>query len=194
MTWSTFHLLGNSQFSGTVPTIIGKCKNLDVSLSGIVPTEMIAWPTLAGVVEITNAGLSGAVPIFAFNNMDYISLSKNRLSERLEGVFAQTPTSLFAFSFERNLLEGQIPDTIIGNYTLLTGIFLSNNYITGTIPELGRLAALKFLRLSGNQPTALGQLSAVIELYISEKHLEGPLPGELGRMSALQKLACSGIN
>lgn len=188
--------LGGSQLSGSIPTTIGNCKNLefihfyDMSLNSSVPTEMTALPKLV-LVQITNADLSGTIPIFVSTNMEYILFQRNRLRGGLDDFLTQATTSLLGFNLEDNLLGGSIPKAI-GNYTSLNNIILSGNDLTGTIgTEVGLLTTLDYLDVAGNKltgtiPTELGQLSAVRDLYMSDNHLEGQLPSELGNMSSLQ--------
>jgi hypothetical protein len=79
-------------------------------------------------------------------------------------------------------------------------ISLPNNSLTGTLPaELGGLAHLDFLYLSGNQltgplSTQLGDLNRLEYFNLANNDLTGPLPPELGHLSSLEYLDFSSNN
>jgi Leucine-rich repeat (LRR) protein len=71
---------------------------------------------------------------------------------------------------------------------------------SGSIPaELGQLGALIHLYLSNNQlsgsiPPELGQLGALAHLLLHENQLSGSIPLELGQLGALSNLYLDGGN
>ncbi|WP_051327464.1 leucine-rich repeat domain-containing protein [Desulfatibacillum aliphaticivorans] len=76
----------------------------------------------------------------------------------------------------------------------VTGLALSGNGLTGTIPaDVSDLLLLETLDLSKNAiegeiPASLGSLSALTGLYLHRNQLEGSLPASLGNLGALEQL------
>jgi hypothetical protein len=76
----------------------------------------------------------------------------------------------------------------------VSGIDLSNNNLTGVLPEeLGQLSELRILRLfinniSGEIPAEIGDLSKLEEFSISKNDLTGQVPATLGQLASLRIL------
>ena len=108
------------------------------------------------------------------------------------------PLRVRGLSLPNRGLRGAFPFKV----TELTGLWsldLSGNGLAGPIlPELGRLANLKTLNLSGNRrlsgpiPSELGGLTSLQELNLSLTGLSGSIPPDLGDLSALERLNISG--
>ncbi|KAL9841972.1 Receptor-like protein 20 [Arabidopsis thaliana] len=94
---------------------------------------------------------------------------------------ARVLTSYSAIDFSRNLLEGNIPESI-GLLKALIALNLSNNAFTGHIPQsLANLKELQSLDMSRNQlsgtiPNGLKQLSFLAYLSVSHNQLKGEIP------------------
>ena len=105
-------------------------------------------------------------------------------------------SSLTGLSLSNNQLTGTIPAEL-GDLSSLTGLWLYSNQLTGTIPaELGDLPSLTRLSLGGNQltgpiPAELGDLSSLTGLSLYGNQLTGPIPPELGDLSSLTGLSLS---
>ena len=79
-----------------------------------------------------------------------------------------------------NNLRGTLPAEL-GNLDQLTELPLQDNYLTGSIPDLGRLTNLTLLRMWNNQltgriPASLSNLTRLRYLELWENQLTGPIP------------------
>ena len=93
-----------------------------------------------------------------------------------------------------NQLTGPMPPEI-GNLAGLEYLNLSGNRLSGAIPaELGGLGELEVLRLFGNRlsgqiPAELGNLGSLMDLDLNDNLLEGSIPNELGNLVSLKGLS-----
>lgn len=92
-------------------------------------------------------------------------------------------------------LGGGIPSEI--TQTTLENFFADGNSFSGGLNWLGGLPRLqklsiRFNRLEGAIPTAIGALSALQEFQLEANRLDGPVPVELGQLSQLRLLNLTG--
>ena len=94
-------------------------------------------------------------------------------------------------------MSGEIPPEL-GSLANLRLLHLSGNELSGEIPpELGSLANLRLLHLSGNElsgeiPPELGSLANLRLLHLSGNELSGEIPPELGSLANLEWLDLRG--
>ena len=92
-----------------------------------------------------------------------------------------------------NNVRGRIPPEL-GSLAHLRFLGLTGNRITGSIPpELGNLGNLEYLsffnnRLTGVIPSELGNLANLRTLRLVGNRLTGSIPGELGNLATLREL------
>ncbi|PXY41171.1 hypothetical protein DMB65_09460 [Flavobacterium cheongpyeongense] len=92
-----------------------------------------------------------------------------------------------------NKLSGTIPAEI-GLLTKLTSLQLHTNQLSGTIPaEIGLLTKLTSLQLHTNQlsgtiPAEIGQLTLLQTLHLHTNQLTGTIPAEIGQLTKLTSL------
>ncbi|CAM6119438.1 unnamed protein product [Calypogeia fissa] len=80
-------------------------------------------------------------------------------------------------------LTGSIPGAI-GQMASLVNLWLDNNQLTGSIPDLSQLAGLQTLHLQNNQlsgpfPSSLAKLDQLTEVFVSNNNLTGTVPSSL---------------
>ncbi|KAF9607594.1 hypothetical protein IFM89_037522 [Coptis chinensis] len=80
-------------------------------------------------------------------------------------------------------LSGSLSDSV-ANLTALTDIWLGNNNLSGSIPDLSPLRRLKSLHLENNQlsgeiPQSLGNIGSLRELYVQNNNMTGQVPNSL---------------
>ena len=106
-----------------------------------------------------------------------------------------SPPRVTALALADRRLAGAIPPEL-GGLAALTTLDLSGNYLAAIPPELGGLAALTTLDLSGNRlavtPPELGGLTALTTLDLSDNQLKGRIPPELVDLASLTSLDISG--
>lgn len=110
-------------------------------------------------------------------------------------VFANL-TKLVKLSMSNNSITGKIPDNI-ADFTELEYLDVSNNLFSSALPMgIGRLESLKNLSLAGNNfsgsiPDSVTGLSSILSLDLSRNSFSGPLPTSLTRLSNLVSLNLS---
>lgn len=92
-------------------------------------------------------------------------------------------------------IYGSLPYSL-GNLTNLTGLYLSRNNLSGSIPSFTNLKNLSFFDLSsnflsGSIPPGIGTLSRLQALNLSSNNLSGSIPAILGDLGALVDLDLS---
>jgi RHS repeat-associated protein len=190
-------------------------KNIYDSLGGGGWTTKTNWPTAAswpvsatsaqfgtwhGVtvsngdiqrINLPSNNLVGVLPksIAQLSRLKYVYLGTNKINGTIP---AYTGLPLLQhLLLSNNLLTGSIPNEL-GSLTGLTILKLDNNTLSGEIPaSLGNLPLLTDLflnnnQLSGSVPSSLGSLSNLVYLYLRNNQLSGSLPSSLGSLAKLQ--------
>ncbi|CAB9496646.1 leucine rich repeat [Seminavis robusta] len=198
-------LLGENQFSGTIPVEWvpdllegnGKLVNIHLNrntLTGKIPSELglLAIKTLS----LANNKLTGSIPQEIFNqtSLESLFLRKNDLTGTLPSEVGLL-TNLQELNLNYTQISGTLPSEI-GLANQLQELFLSNTNMQGTIPEelyMG-LDNLWFFGLDGCNFT--GTISSSVGLfqttlrhmYLANNNFHGTLPNEIDALALLREL------
>ena len=167
-------------------------------------------------LRLGNNGLTGRIPpqLGLLNGLTVLDLKDNRVAatsrtttsrldpgrETLVQLPTPAPSAIREPTQARDRtggLDGRIPAEL-GSLANLEFLSLSGNDLSGPIPpELGNLAHLKWLflgdnRLSGRIPVTVKDLSSLTFLYLNDNDLSGPIPSELESLANLKALALWG--
>uniref|UniRef100_A0A7N2L3E4 Uncharacterized protein n=1 Tax=Quercus lobata TaxID=97700 RepID=A0A7N2L3E4_QUELO len=148
--------------------------------------------------SLNNNSFSGRIPtsIGRLSNLYWLDLAENQLDGPIPVSDGNTPgldmlVKAKHFHLEKRKFSGEIPSKHFSSNMVLKHLLLSNNVLTGNIPEtLGSVTPLEVIRfirnsLSGPVPSNLNNLVNVGKLYLSNNKLSGPIPNLTG-MNTLQ--------
>ncbi|KAH9673092.1 hypothetical protein KPL70_017963 [Citrus sinensis] len=187
-----------------IPNLKSQSKlfNLDLSdnqISGEIPNWV--WEIGNGGLEYLNLShnlLSSLQRPFSISDLSLITVLDLR-SNQLQGNVPYPPPSAVLVDYSNNNFTSSIPDDIGTSMNFTIFFSLSNNYITGVIPEtLCRAKNLLVLDLSknklgGKMPTCLIEMSEILGvLNLRGNRLSGTLSVTFPGNCALQTLDLNG--
>lgn len=134
-------------------------------------------------IELTSMNLNGILPeiIGNFTKLKIFLVGENQLHGQIPQ-FLNTP-DLLMVNFSYNSFSGQVPDNFLNeSYQIMNLIYLSNNYLTGTIPNvIYTFKNLEYLNLYNNSfygtlSSNIGTLTKLFYLNVGSNKLHGTLP------------------
>jgi hypothetical protein len=159
--------LYNNNLKGTLPSSLGKLKNLTS-------------------IDLQFNQLSGSIPSSLGNisNLQYIQLDYNNLTGSVPSSFSNL-TKLGILGVSNNKLSGKFPSLV--NSTQITDLFLENNAFTGPIPDFHTASPfgeihLDFNQFSGTIPDWLGNMTRADQITLAHNKLTGNIPASLGNL------------
>ncbi|CAJ1938263.1 unnamed protein product [Sphenostylis stenocarpa] len=194
--------MGQNRLNGSIPPSIGRLSGLKLlnlgynSFSGEIPHEL---GQLAELQELTLAGneISGVIPDSLGNllKLNLIDLSGNRLVGRIPTSFGNFQSLLY-MDLSSNRLNGSIPMEILNLPSLSNVLNLSMNYLSGSIPQIGKLSGVTSIDFSSNQlyggiPSSFGNCLSLENLFLTRNQLSGSIPKVLGELRGLETLDLS---
>ncbi|KAK3038297.1 hypothetical protein RJ639_031393, partial [Escallonia herrerae] len=202
--------LSFNQFHGSLPTGLGvMLPRLQIfnlyqnNLAGPIPVSISNCSQL-GSLELGVNNFSGKVGI-NFGDLQYLyylNLEANSLGsgkhDEMDFIASMSNCSnLEAIGLAENQFKGVLPVSV-GNFSpQLQYLYLSNNFIYGSIPSMvGNLIGLIALALNYNQftgtlPSSIGNLRNLDILHLQGNYLSGMIPDSLGNLSFLSELDLS---
>lgn len=190
--------LGDNSFTGTIPIWLGWSPVLHYlhlggnRLNGDLPITLLNCTTLT-FLNLSSNNLTGSVDSMVGNLVrlqSYLDLSHNRLSGRIPFELGNL-REVVGINLSGNSFTGSIPQSI-GNCSKLQSLDLSDNQLSGTLPET--LSLLQNLNhslncshndIEGLIPGSLGSLPKLTRLDLSHNKLTGPIPEKIANMSSL---------
>ncbi|XP_048434605.1 receptor-like protein EIX2 [Pyrus x bretschneideri] len=178
-------VLNNARISDTIPKwfwqLDFQLDKLDVSynqLSGRVPNSLRFISP--GTVDLSTNRFEGPLPLWS-SNITMLYIRDNLFSGPIPRDISEVMPSLTDLDISQNSLNGSIPLSM-GNLSQLTTMVISNNLLSGEIPNFwDSIPSLYILdmsnnSLSGSIPPSLTSLTLLKHLILSSNHLLGKLP------------------
>uniref|UniRef100_A0A2N9HM57 Leucine-rich repeat-containing N-terminal plant-type domain-containing protein n=1 Tax=Fagus sylvatica TaxID=28930 RepID=A0A2N9HM57_FAGSY len=195
--------LGNNKMEGTIHPCLGQIENLEqLDLSGNrfhgnVPPLLLSNQSKMTLFDVSGNQLEGLLSISIFaniSNLEYLDLSNNyRLEVETESpswvpTFHLTKLNLANCNLNKN--NGHVIPSFISTQLYLNWLDLSHNSIEGSIPcQLLFNSSIQGLFLRSNKLAgsfldckANNQTSSIVSFDISDNHVKGPLPQNIGHL------------
>ncbi|PHT37582.1 hypothetical protein CQW23_21155 [Capsicum baccatum] len=163
--------LSVNNFGGEVPSWFGFLHQLQVlnlrnnSFTGSIPSSFSNISTL-GTLNLNFNSIEGNIPegIGNLHNMNWLSIQYNQLTGSIPFTIFNI-SRIEIVSFTGNSLSGSLPNGLCYGLPILKGLYLSYN------------------KLHGRMPTSLSNCSQLQVLSLSKNEFDGPIHGEIGRLS-----------
>ncbi|KAG6407140.1 hypothetical protein SASPL_130124 [Salvia splendens] len=213
ITSTTLHTLNlsSNHLSGELPLLTGSCAVIDVSRNNFQGnlTRLAKWESVE-ILDLSQNQLTGPIPeaTAQFLRLNYLNLSRNSLNGPLPKAIAHFPKlatldlgfnrlggpllpsllmseTLVELHLQGNALSGRIEFSPLFNITNLLAIDLSDNGLSGELPDgFGLITGLERLNVgknnfSGSFPSSFANLTRLNALDVSGNHFTGHLPENL---------------
>ncbi|PAN33123.1 hypothetical protein PAHAL_5G538800 [Panicum hallii] len=166
-----------------------------LNLAGSFPAALCRIPGLRSI-DLSDNYIGPDLDVARCKALQRLDLSVNALVGPLPDALADLPDLLY-LNLQSNNFSGPIPEPF-ARFTKLQSLSLVYNLLGGKVPPfLGRVATLRELNLSYNPfapgpvPPQLGDLSALRVLWLAGCNLVGTIPPSLGRLTNLTDLDLS---
>ncbi|MCO5593001.1 hypothetical protein L7F22_047005 [Adiantum nelumboides] len=181
-------------------------------LVGRIPSELGAIASNIHTLKLNDNRLEGDIPpsILNITKLELLDLRNNRLQGDFATLFSwvKPPIPLIALLLSNNRITGSIPPSFGAFAPYLQLVDISRNSLTGVIPANLSLQAFNLassantlgwrtlyeevqIVVKGVFTTYTYELQVLTALHISDNHLTGAIPPELGNLAGLYSLNLS---
>ncbi|GKU93326.1 hypothetical protein SLEP1_g6928 [Rubroshorea leprosula] len=191
--------LSNNQLSGGIPELLVLGCPLNVLRLSNNNLEGQVFPLLfnltkLSVLKLGSNNFEGKIPEFSSINSFYpwiIDMSNNHISGKLPRWMGNI-SFLQGLSLAKNHFEGPFPIEFCGLHNL-EFLDLSDNYLSGSIPECFNPISIEYVHLSNNRlngplTKAFSRCSSLETLDLTRNNLTGIIPGWIGSLPSLSFL------
>ncbi|KAK9293262.1 hypothetical protein L1049_021253 [Liquidambar formosana] len=197
-------ILKNAGISDIVPgdwisKLSSQVTDLDLSynkIRGKLP-QSLRFPK-ATYIELSSNLLEGPFPLWSSGVVD-LFLEKNLFSGPIPPNLGEIMPNLEVLFLSENFLNGSIPQSIL-KIEYLRIFAVRDNQLSGTFPDIWTNSqAMGVLDLANNSlhgtiPKSMGNLLGLSFLILSDNHLEGEFPSSLKNCKGLIRLDLGGNN
>ncbi|KAG4907122.1 receptor-like protein EIX2 [Glycine soja] len=190
--------LGENLMSGIIPSWMGSIfSSMQIlrlrqnRLNGTIPSQLCQLYALQ-ILDLSKNNLTGSIPLCIGNLTGMVSRNKSFVTQPSEG-----PRYSEWYEQEvRQVIKGRELD-YTRNLRLVVNMDLSNNHLSGSIPEgITLLSALQGLNLSynhlsGHIPKRIGDMKSLESLDLSHDQLSGTISDSMSSLSSLSHLNLS---
>ncbi|KAL4361413.1 hypothetical protein GQ457_04G002230 [Hibiscus cannabinus] len=199
-----FLYLSVNHISGSIPTEIGLLKSFSKlklsgnNLTGVIPISIGNLTNLC-TLKLHDNGISGTIPgdVRMLKSLKILTLTNNAISGPIP-VSIGNLTSLVILVLSQNSLSGSTPPS--PTYSNLTNLQLSNNHLTGTLPDnlcLGGVLTrfgVSNNDLTGSIPSSLRDCRSLYRVRLEGNHFTGNISDAFGMYPKLNYIALSDNN
>ncbi|CAN6210748.1 unnamed protein product [Urochloa humidicola] len=208
--------LSSNQLYGEIPPSLSELTSMFYfslhhnNLSGLIPAAIFMNCTIMGVFDLGNNGLSGEIPSMASSDtlattFAVLNLYSNKLTGKLPRWLANCST-LYVLDVENNLLDDELPTSIVSGKKYLRYLHLSNNHFRSHdgnnnlepfFAALWNCSWLQDVDAGGvgtreQLPSWLVlELSSFLRIVLSHNALTGEIPPSIGNLTNLGELDLS---
>ncbi|XP_076893805.1 cuscuta receptor 1-like [Bidens hawaiensis] len=167
------------------------------SFSNHTKLEVVNFINSNDMFEIDTEEPIGWIPLFQLKVLVLPNCNINRPKGSVLPGFLEKQHKLQLLDMSQNSMQGQFPNWLIKNNTMLEVLNLQNNLIHGSIMLSSTNLNIKLLDISGNLLTGVIPihiqkfLPGITHLNLSRNSLDGVIPSSLGEMDELNTLDLS---
>jgi len=197
------HVEFNPGLEGEIPTVMAELTKLwslelqYCAITGSLP-DWLGTKLPLRRLGLSNNLLTGSVPMSLLHqtNLQILALDDNGLTGNIQH-FGPLIKMQYLY-MEDNLIQGQLTNNLVSNWTAMKELDFSRNDISGNLPPdlFTKMTNLEILDLHGNAftgtiPDTVGDNNRIVFLALQDNKLSGPIPASLPNMIDLQHLDLS---